>query len=760
MCRLCSSAFFASLILFCLLLSGPPAAEADESSASAAGTSEGAPPAADETTNATPDDPIVEEDEIVVTGKLISDTLQETPESVAVWQADAIEDAGLQELQDIFNQTANAYQISNGEGFGIRGINHNSVGTGGAGELGSYYSDGVALTGFAKRFGPMQLWDVDQVEILRGPQATNVGRNALAGAVVLRTKDPVFDTESKWRIGSADENTTDFAGIFNTQIGSSSALRVTAERFETDGFVTNPTRGEDDFDARENLTLRAKYLIEPQSRDDLRFLITAQYAETERGNDIVDLSDPGARLNFSNLEDRETNDSLVLSTDLKWSLNDSWSLQSITSFLDSDYRRFDDDDQSAAGGGANRGRDSADRNWAQDLRFAYDRDDLRGVFGFYYTEVDVEGRSFGEVFLNPLELGIPAPLLAFYPESIGIDLDSPFLIETINFAAFTRWDWEIDDRWSVFGGFRWDSEQQDADQTTGTSLLTPLPDTAGLPLDLALTIQVINQALLGQLGETQAVTDTDYSAFLPEFGFGVDLRPNLTLNAFYRRGYRAGGAEVSLTGRLNEYDPETLDLVEVSLRSTALNDRLKVNANVYAGEWTDQQVNVQQSDNAFDFLTENVGESEIYGLELDGSYRATVGLDLYGSVGFSHTEFSEFESATLGNLEGNRFQLAPEWTAAFGITYRFGTGWFSHADINYQSESFSQVDNDPSLTAEERTVVNLRGGYETARYSILAYLENATDETYNVTAFRNSNGRILGKVGAPRQGGLQLILRF
>ncbi|MEM8962453.1 MAG: Plug domain-containing protein, partial [Acidobacteriota bacterium] len=112
---------------------------------------------------ATPD-PTEIYDEIVVTGGLIEDSLQNTPESVAVWNSDTLTDAGVRELQDIFNQTANAYQISNGEGFGIRGINHSSVGTGGTGELGSYYVDGVALTGLAKRIGPQQLWDVEQVE--------------------------------------------------------------------------------------------------------------------------------------------------------------------------------------------------------------------------------------------------------------------------------------------------------------------------------------------------------------------------------------------------------------------------------------------------------------------------------------------------------------------------------------------------------------------------------------------------------------------
>ncbi|MEM7588195.1 MAG: TonB-dependent receptor, partial [Acidobacteriota bacterium] len=158
--------------------------------------------------------------------------------------------------------------------------------------------------------------------------------------------------------------------------------------------------------------------------------------------------------------------------------------------------------------------------------------------------------------------------------------------------------------------------------------------------------------------------------------------------------------------------------------------------------------------------TENAGESEIYGFEIDFTYRPLQSWDLYGSVGFAHTEFTEFESATQGDLAGNRFGGAPEWTAALGANYRFNDGWFVHGDISYQGSAFATVENDPTLMLDSRTVINLRGGYETARYSILGFLDNATDEIYAVTAFRNIDGRRLGKVGTPRQAGLQLILRF
>ena len=702
------------------------------------------------------------EDEIVVTGQLIETSLQETPESVAVWASDQLTDAGMEHLEDVFNQTANAYQIANGEGFGIRGINHNSVGTGGGGELGSYYSDSVALTGFSKRFGPMQLWDVDQVEILRGPQATNVGRNALAGAVVLNTKDPVFRSQSRWRAGLGEEGTWEGAGMVNAPLSDHLALRVTAETWNTDGFITNPTRGESDFDARENNTFRAKLLYQPPSNSDLRLLLTTQYGETRRGNDIVDLAQPDRRENFSNLDDFEENDSLVVSLDTQWNLNSNWNLRSITSYLDSEYRRFDDDDQGPGGGTSFRGRDAFDTNWAEDLRLSYAGDSVRGVAGVYYTEVDLENNTIGETSILASALGIPSFLLPFYPETLLLRGVLPGVFETTNVALFTRWDWELNDRWSAFSGVRWDREEQTSNSSSETVLLSTLPDptTPGLPPLLAGAIAQVNALLLSQLGTSSSSTDTDYDAFLPEFGLTYDWSESVSSTLFYKRGYRAGGAELSLVGRQNEFDPETLDLIEFSVRSTGLGDGLTLNTNVYFGSWTDQQVNVQQSANTFDFLTENVGESELYGFEVDFSYRPLASWDIYGSVGFAHTEFTEFDSASQGDLSGNRFSGAPEWTAALGANYRFGGGWFVHGDIGFQGSAFASVENDPLLMLDERTLVNLRGGYETARYSILGYVENVTDETYAVTAVRNVDGRFLGKVGNPRQAGVQVILRY
>ena len=120
--------------------------------------------------------------------------------------SEQIENTAILDINDVYNRSANVYDTGSGESFGIRGISQTAASTGGgSGELGTLYIDGVAFTGFSSRFNSKDLWDIEQVEILRGPQSTNVGRNALIGAVSVNTIQPDivgFDAAARLEFGN------------------------------------------------------------------------------------------------------------------------------------------------------------------------------------------------------------------------------------------------------------------------------------------------------------------------------------------------------------------------------------------------------------------------------------------------------------------------------------------------------------------------------------------------------------------------------
>lgn len=715
-------------------------------------------------------------EEVVVTAQKIERSLQETKESIAIFSAPELDRRGLQTLEDVYNQTANAFDLANNEGFGIRGVTNNSGSTlGGDGELATYFIDNVAITGFGKRFVPMDLWDIEQVEILRGPQSTNLGRNAMVGAVFITSKRPTIDAfESSVLIGLGNASKYEAAGMVNVPIADRAALRLSAEYLESDGFITNRTRDEDDFDARENLTLRAKLLLEPT--EDLSIYGTVQYVESERGQNIFRfdlIDDLDDRENLGLLDDSETLEGWMATLDVGYQLTERWALRSITSFFDTDYDRLDDDDLSPAGGNAFRGREAFDTNWGEELRVDYRGDTLRGTVGLYYTNVQIENRTTGLVNIDPALVGVPPTLLPFYPSVIEIAVNTPFEGDTDNFALFTEWDWDVTPNWILSGGLRYETEQQDNDARVANTLVDPnaLPDPVAAGAQATALfgpvvgaqvqggVMQINGLLNSQLVPSEERTEPDFDVVLFKAGATWLASDSLNYSFFFSQGYRAGGAELSLSGRRSDYDPEYLDNFELSMRATLLDGAATLNANAYYGIWRDQQVTIGQSGSVFDTIIENAAESKIYGGELEFRLNPSDAWVGYISVGYSQTEFDDYESVVDGDLSGNDFAFSPNWTAAVGGTWYFGNGFYAGANVTWQTESYSDVQN--TFELDERTLLSVQAGYENDRYRIALFGKNLTDELY-LTAFNTglTPGEIVGRVGEPREYGLQFTAHF
>ncbi|WP_171045301.1 TonB-dependent receptor [Pseudoalteromonas rubra] len=714
---------------------------------------------------------------IVVYGQKIERSLQQTKESVSVITLDDIERMPITDINNVFEITPNAYDLGVGELFGLRGVSQNSLSTGGGdGSLATLYIDNIAYTGFSSRFNSKDLWDVAQVEILRGPQSTNVGRNALIGAVFLQTNRPELnETSGRIKVEAGNYGQRAISAMFNTGVTDNSALRIAGQFNEKDGHVKNITLGDDKFDARDNTNVRAQYYLELS--DKLSANILVGYVDTHRGQDIyrVDLQPIDSFTASDNLVGFEDYEGVNAAITIDYQVNDTLDFTAITSYFDGEYERFDDDGGAPDGGNAYRGRDGKDTNWAQELRLSYQSEKLRGVAGVYYTEVEVVNNTKGLVNIYPAEVGVPEVLLPFYSEFLEVNVSIPFNQDTTNYAFYTEWDYSLSDKLTVSAGFRYDFEEQDAKNASYNTLASgfslPDPVVAGQTAEMLFPGAELGPVVQGGVAQVNArldqllspkvspATSVDYQAFLPQFGVSYDVSETLLVSAFYKEGYRAGGAEVSLGGRQNDYDPEYLSNYELALRSVMLDGDLVVNANAYFGDWTEQQVTICAEDNALDCLTENAGESEIYGLELSTQYTVTEDLNMFASVGYAHTEFKKFNSSTLGNLAGNDFAYSPNVTAAIGSTYYITDSFFVSGNVNYQDEVYADVKNTSKLDA--RTLVNLKAGYETEDYSIDFYVNNLTDKFYITSDFTAADGiarTVRG--GLPRMYGVSFTYNF
>lgn len=710
----------------------------------------------------------IEIEEIIVTAEKFGRSLRDTNTSVVVVTGEELEDRSFEDLYDVVLRTPNVSQSFGEKGFTIRGIDQR-LGAGG-GLLINTIVDGASLPNNQSTFfGPYSAWDIGQIEILRGPQGTTQGRNAIGGAIVINSADPELDTfAAKARVSYAELDTYQLAAALNAPLVEDTlALRLSVDRRETDGWVFNPTRDEE-YDLRTATTARGKLLFKPTDAFDAKY--TLSYTDSSGGEDLVDFATfPEQRINTSNLPAEEGSEHLINTLELNWSPTEAVTVTSLSTYYEHDYVRIEDLDNSAADtGGLDRTQD--DESFVQEVRVRYDnKGQLRGLVGGYYGIFD---NSSEDSFFVPT-----AFLSPFLPPGL-IFQDRIFATEEENIAIFGEAEFDFSDSVTLIAGARYDDESRDfssvAQSTTDNPVVIPL-----LPSD--------------ELFENK----TSYNAFLPKFGVRYDHSSDLTLGFTMQRAYRAGGTGVAVvSGQVSEFDPEYTWNYEVSLRASALEDNFLVKANAFYTKWSDQIVDQttdfgRQNGIAIDTIPVNAGESELYGFELALEAAIDKNLTVFGSIGYAHTEFSDFVTATQ-ELTGNQFNNASPYTASAGFDWRNELGLRVLGDASLRDGFFSVTANDPARSAfvpvindsgvvigqretcafspcnDPRTAVsstiilNAKMGYEAEVWSAYLFARNLLDKSYLTQ--RNAPGGFGGagqvRTGEPRVVGLELTVRF
>ena len=725
-------------------------------------------------------------EELVVTGEKTERSLQDTVASVAVVTARRIEEENIQQFFDIANRTANVTESWGGVGFTIRGVSNRGVSGGGNGGLATVYIDGAPIQDNALSTGPLDMWDVAQVEILRGPQSTLQGRNALAGAIVVRTKDPTWDWSLNARALISDENEQTFSNAGGGPIVADQlAFRIAYQDRDADGFVYNETldRQEDPVRAK---TLRGKLLFTPSALPGLTVRAGVTHDERKGGymytyarTDRPDAAEHRVSLGDFPTDSDTTTDLLNLTTDYKF--GDGFTLSSVTAWSKVDsFGRYDADGtaQPLEYGVV----DEVDQSFTQELRLNYDGERLSGLVGVYYADRDrdyhLTSRSNVPTPRNTLLSLLTAPPFGLPPAtanmvatvyaaalpSVPIDFDGIAPEEMRNIAIFADGRYQLTPQLSLLAGFRYDREEHTlaVDQTSRFAGSYPNPLAFG---QLAPVIAGLNQAVgiyVAQANADVPSTSRDYDAFLPKLGLKYDLTSDASLSFVVQRGYRAGGAAINIArSTVVPYDPEYTWNYELALRTAWLNDTLTANANAYYVDWKDQQVAVNLGGSLYDYQTENAGKSHLYGFELESAYRPSVAWDVYGSVGYSRTEFDDFRVAagsTSVDLSGSEFAYAPRWTVAVGGNYRWANGLALNLNASYRSDMYSATGvTQDQVRIDERTLVNGKFGYNADHWSLSVFANNIFDKNYIQYEQANLNRAVYG---APRVVGAILETRW
>jgi outer membrane receptor protein involved in Fe transport len=671
---------------------------------------------------------------ITIYGARNATTLASTSSSIGIVTAQEIADGQIHSFRDSFRRMANVMDADWVDGgFIIRGVNSEGLVPGGA-PLASLYVDGVQQTVRGARRGARGLFDVEQVEVYRGPQSTLSGRAAMAGAVYIKTKDPTFEKEAEVSATIGTGNLYGTAFMVNTPLMDDQlAVRISGEIQRSENDINYPTFvGYDrynDFTHDLYYQIRGKVLFEPAEMPETRALLSYSFSHDDPY--VRDIGGPAGASRFrfdekrgdyqipAYIEYRPTEVHNV-GLEITHDFSDELKLTSLSTFSYSDTDRFSPNYGTAGEINTYHGY-YKEFIASQELRLNYEGDKWDWVGGIYFSYEDEKN---------------------FYDRTIPLSATvnrNQFQRNTqksFNAALFGEATYEFVPTWKITLGGRLDYTDQDITQY----LLRTQP-----------------------LGGTRTVL-TDYAAsfhetnFVPKIGLSKELTDTQTVGVTYSQGFRTGGASYdSFRRTAYTYEPETASTYELFYKGTFLDDRLTLNSNIFYTKYSDQQVQMQlDPTDATTRRIINAASSEAWGFEFEPSFKVTDNLETFASLGYVHTEFKDFNDLAYGNLSGLPFPEAPEWSLGLGARYTFDNGVYVGADAKYTSSYLARLGSLPHDYLDSRWIVNLQAGYKTERWELNAFAQNLLDEEY----FVYNDNDIAATLGERRSVGLNLKVKF
>lgn len=689
-------------------------------------------------------DPSTEMEVMVVTADFRSSSLEKMPSSITVIDSQKIQDESAQHFEDLLNSIAN-FNWSGGSSrpkyFQIRGVGEQEQYQGAPNSSVGYIIDDIDLSGIGM---VSSMYDLQQVEVLRGPQGTRYGANALAGLIYLKSNDPTDVFEHGAEVSLGDDNLRTFSGFSSGPLTDSGKLlyRVSLQQHQQNGYHDNLYLGRDDTNGRDEFSGRAK--LRWYATDDLQFDLTVLHADFDNGYDVWSLTNSPTQTTSDQpgVDSQRTTGAGFKAT---YSGAETFELTSLTSFANTDHHYSYDGDWSNPEYWASKQCSDDDGNLAPcQYDYFWDKTGQRKTVS---QEFRLSSTEQGRIFADSTDW-----LLGVY----GMNLKEDNQL----YSEYNTWPDEV-----------LDSEYE----ATNYALFGQLDTDLGSDYALSVGLRLERR--------NSHYSDTNNDNFDPsETMWGGHIAVSKVLNdshnAYVRvaRGYKAGGFNMTLPVELNdkkEFSTETLYNYEIGLKSHWLAGLIDTNLALFYMDRQDQQVAASQQDSdkpqRFILFTENAGSSNNYGAELDATWYATDNLQIYSSLGWLETAYGDYQYqdkyGTEVDLTGRDLAHSPHLTYSLGGTYRTNSGWFTNLNLSGKSEFYYSDSNESR--SEPYTIVNARVGYEASAWSAYLWGRNLFNEEYGVRGFYFGNEPDNGwaekqyiRYGDPRQIGVTFNVKF
>ncbi|GIL37997.1 TonB-dependent receptor [Roseiterribacter gracilis] len=674
-------------------------------------------------------------EEVTVTASRVGATdLQKTPIAISAYSGAQIERTFSYGLKDLIQLTPNI-AVAQNSSFAqvyIRGIGSNNV-FNGSDPSSAVQVDGIYMARPNSQF--VNFYDVERVEVLRGPQGTLYGRNATGGVINVISRKPStekLDAKAQETIGNYGFTRTE--GYVNVPVTDKVAASLSAYYVYGDPKRTNIIPTGNDIDNQNQGGARGQVLVKLTDNIEsiTRFDFDSAYTHpmgfakplfryTPFTNTILG--------DYSKVALNQTNLGTVRdyggSEELNWQLGNGMVLKSLTGARHNLTKSRTDTDSSETNTTVSNIYESQ-RQFSQEVNLSGKIGALDFVGGLYYFFEQNQSR-------NVIEARVPNTGTAINPS-----------VHTNAYAAYTQGTYHVTDQLSGTVGARYTQEQKDFYNTSGT-------------LNLA-SMQYINN------GPIKTIAKGKYYSFTPKFGVEYSPTKDIMLFASVTKGFKSGGFNQTNTNPFGGFAPEKLWSYEAGVKTEWLNKRLRVNFTGFKYNYDNLQVQAFIRPGVTDIT--NASDAEVWGLELETIVEPVKGLLFTANLSKLQATYLTFPAAPgpggiTVNATGNYLNSAPPYMVNFAADYTYdlagGDMLFAHADYLWTDKQYFVASNDPQQSQGAYGLLNASIGYESpdGKWRASLWGKNLTGKQYvNTTA--TVSAVVSGRPGDLRTFGARL----
>ena len=645
-------------------------------------------------------------EEITVTATKRAESMQDVPIAMSAFTGEAIEEAGVKDIRDIAGQTPGLSIKSRGDteaSVFIRGIGSQAPGIGADPAVGIYIDGLYAARGTN---ATAAFFDVERIEVVKGPQGTLFGRNSSAGAISIITRKPeIGENYGSALVGFGDEGQQKYEFIYNASLSDSVALRFGAKHDRRDGLYKNAATGEE-LNGREHTNARfaLRYDAGQMWSSDFSY----EYIDSTNTAGFVTAAESFAdEVRMDDAPAAQTLESSRLNWTNKFDLNDSLSLTSITGYyshdvnvtpVDADLVEFfvatfeEPQDAKMFSQELRLNGSSESVDWfvgasyiKEELGFindlSYDEFVVADIFGLNAADVDGDACNGGIDFGDGTVIPVPTCITASeMPQGDA---------ETKSAAVYGDLTWHLSDAWGISAGVRYTNDDK--------TMAYNNPSTGGM-------LSGLDGQIFGPITPGVQNADASFSSTDPRLALNFNISDGTMIYVSGAKGYKSGGLNRQfdpVEQIVLPFDKEESTAYELGLKSTFFGGRGQINAAVFRTYYDDYQLEelinlVPQVD--------NIGNAETSGLDLDFRFLLSESFEVWGSLAFLNAELVEAEDPA---RQGNTMPQSPEtsgslsgkWSVPAGsgnfdlmATWVYSDSFYFDLANDFQQPSYSTVD--------------------------------------------------------------------